>query len=30
VQKCRFITPSPDTGLIVLSMGEWDTHSSVL
>jgi hypothetical protein len=30
VQECRFITPSQDARVIVLSMGGWDTHSSVL
>jgi hypothetical protein len=26
MQKCRFITPSQDAGIILLSMGGWDTH----
>jgi Na+-translocating ferredoxin:NAD+ oxidoreductase RnfC subunit len=30
MQKCRFTPPSQDAGIIVLSMGEWDTHSSAL
>jgi hypothetical protein len=30
VQECRFTTPSQDAGITVLSMGGWDTHSSVL
>jgi hypothetical protein len=29
-QECRFITPSQDAGITVLSMGGWDTHSSAL
>jgi hypothetical protein len=30
MQECRSITPSQDAGMIVLCMGEWDTHSSAL
>jgi hypothetical protein len=30
VQGCRFTTPSQYAGIIVLSMGGWDTHSSAL
>jgi hypothetical protein len=30
VQKCRFITPSQDAGILMLSLGGWDTHSSAL
>jgi hypothetical protein len=29
VQECRPLTPQ-DAGMILLSMGEWDTHSSSL
>jgi hypothetical protein len=30
MQECRFITPSQDAEVIVLSKGRWDTHSSAL
>jgi hypothetical protein len=30
MQKCRLTTPSQDAGMIVLSMGGWDTHLSAL
>jgi hypothetical protein len=30
VQECRFITPSQDAGITVLSMGGWVTHSPAL
>jgi hypothetical protein len=30
MQKCRFITPSQDAGITVLSMGVCYTHSSAL